>query len=138
MGVRLKNLIGAGVMAASTLFAVATQAQESPTVFRPRESPPDAMDRAFNTSVSAFRGPKFTVQTLIGTGSFPENAIARDGEHIHLLYRDLLSQQVSNDPLIRTTDLPNPYNTSILTLPSANVSNRVVGGELVFEGASGR
>ncbi|WP_446866955.1 MULTISPECIES: hypothetical protein [unclassified Phormidesmis] len=125
-------------MAASTLFAIAAQAQDRPAVFRPREAVPDAVDRAFDVNVSDYRGPKFSVQTLIGTGAFPENAIARNGEHIHRLYRDLLTQQVSNDPIIRTTDLPNPYNTSILTLPTANVSNRVVGGELVFEGATGR
>ncbi len=138
MGVRLNSLIGSGVLAASTLFAVAAQAQERPSVFRPREAVPDAVDRAFDTNVSDYRGPKFTVQSLIGTGSFPENAIARDGDHLHRLYRDLLTQQVSNDPIIRTADLPNPYNTSILTLPTANVSNRVVGGELVFEGTTGR
>jgi hypothetical protein len=138
MGVRLKSLIGVGVIAASTLFAVAAQAQGRPAAFRPREAVPDAMDRAFDSAVSDFRGPKLTVQTMIGTGSFPENAVARDGEHIHRLYRDLLNQQVSNDPIIRTADLPNPYNTSILTLPTANVSNRVVGGELVFEGMPGR
>jgi hypothetical protein len=138
MGVRIKNLLGAGVMTASTLFAIAAQAQERPTVFRPREAVPDAVDRAFDVSVSDYRGPKFAVQTLIGTGSFPENAIARSGDHIHRVYRDLLTQQAANDPIIRTVDLPNPFNTSILTLPTATVSNRVVGGELVFEGATGR
>ena len=32
------------------------------------------------------------------------------------LYVDLMRQQTTSDPTIRTQDLPNPYNTSIMEL----------------------
>jgi len=51
---------------------------------------------------------------LLGTNGFPENEIQRDAKRANILYRTGLEQQVSSDPVIRTRDLPNPYETSIL------------------------
>ncbi|NJK53370.1 MAG: hypothetical protein HC936_12160 [Leptolyngbyaceae cyanobacterium SU_3_3] len=133
MGVRLKSLIGLGVLAAVTMVTQAAQAQERPATFKPRETIPAAIDRAFDAPMSEYRNPQHSLESLIGVIGYPENSIARDAEHIHRIYLDVFEQQASSDPLLRTTDLPNPYNTSVLTLPTANLGSRVVGSELVFE-----
>ena len=61
-------------------------------------------------------------------------------EAVDILYRDLLDQQGSgaNGPIIRTPDLPNPYNGSLLQLPALNRSSSVVGGEVVVESSPSR
>lgn len=132
MGVRLKSVLSLMALAAASTVSTAATAQERPATFRPREAIPDAVNRAFYGSGESFQDLRRPIEALVGIPKFPENAIARDGDRIDRIYRDLLNQQVASDPIIRTVDLPNPYNTSILTLPSANVSNRVVGSELVF------
>ena len=134
MGVRIKSLIFTiGLSTASSLIALSATAQDA-TVFRPRETVPNAVDRAFYGPLGEFsdRNPLRSTQTIIGTPfGFPENQISRDGERVHRLYVDLLNQQVSSDPLIRTPDLANPFNLSVLTLPSA--SNPVRGSEFAIE-----
>jgi len=40
---------------------------------------------------------------------------------VDIVYQNTLEQQVSSDPIIRTQDLPNPYETSILLSPRFNV-----------------
>jgi len=50
-------------------------------------------------------------------GPFPENEISNDGKAVNRLYEDALVQQASNDPLIRTPDAENPYQSSLLTGP---------------------
>ncbi|MBW4441934.1 MAG: hypothetical protein KME10_11990 [Plectolyngbya sp. WJT66-NPBG17] len=117
------------------MIALSANAQDSASpVFRPRETVPNTVDRAFYGPLGEFsdRNPLRTTQTILGTPfGFPENQISRDGERIHRLYVDLLNQQVSSDPLIRTADLPNPFNLSVQTLP--NSSNRVTGSEFAIE-----
>ncbi|MBW4539159.1 MAG: hypothetical protein KME43_08420 [Myxacorys chilensis ATA2-1-KO14] len=135
MGMRIKSLIGSLVLStASTFIAIAATAQEQRApVFNPREVIPDAVDKAFYGSEDTFPNRNFAraAESLIGVTGYPENLIARDGERVHRLYRDLLTQQTSSDPLIRTADLPNPYNTSVLLQP--NASNRVIGSEFIIE-----
>lgn len=136
MGVRIKSLIHAiGLSAVSSLIATSAIAQEAGSpVFRPRETVPNAVDRAFYGALGEFsdRNPLRSTQTILGTPfGFPENQISRDGERIHRLYVDLLNQQVSSDPIIRTADLPNPFNLSVLTLPTS--SNQVTGSEFAIE-----
>ncbi|MEH2142981.1 hypothetical protein [Nostoc sp.] len=66
-------------------------------------------------------------------GSFPENEIAHDAELVNTLYHDVLTQQVGNDPYIRTLDLPNPYDTSLMMSPRLNSNKLKVGTEFRFE-----
>jgi hypothetical protein len=66
-------------------------------------------------------------------GSFPENEIARDAQLLNTLYHDVLTQQVGNDPYIRTPDLPNPYDTSLMMSPRFNSNKLKVGTEFRFE-----
>ncbi len=133
MGVRLKSVLSLVALVAATTVSTAVTAQERPATFKPREAVPDVVNQAFYGSGEGFQDIRRPIEALVGVPKFPENAIARDSDRIYRVYRDLLSQQVSSDPIIRTVDLPNPYSTSILTLPSANVSNRITGTELVFE-----
>lgn len=53
-----------------------------------------------------------------GINGYPETLMTNDAKLVHQLYREGLLQQTMSDPIIRTPDLINPYNTSILTQPS--------------------
>lgn len=59
-----------------------------------------------------------------GRAGFPDLEIERDAQRINRVYQAALEQQNSSDPVLRTPDLPNPYDTSILRLPT---SRRFVG-----------
>lgn len=136
MGVRIKSLISAiALSASSSLIAIAANAQDaSAPVFRPRETIPNATNRAFFGSLGEFsdRNPLRATQTILGTPfGYPENQISRDGERVHRLYVDLLNQQVSSDPLMRTADLPNPFNLSVQTLPTSG--SRITGSEFAID-----
>ena len=65
-------------------------------------------------------------------GYYPENAIEQDTRNVSAIYEDVMAQQATNDPYLRVADLPNPYNSSLMTLPSLQ-TGRVVGTELVYE-----
>ncbi len=104
------------------------------------ESTNDAFDRAFFQHDRNFyenRSNKRQLDSLLGSGSglqnsFPENEIARDAELVNTLYHDVLTQQVGNDPILRTPDLPNPYGTSLLMSPRMNANKLKVGTEFRF------
>ncbi len=71
---------------------------------------------------------------LPGRAGFPDLEIERDAKLINVLYNDLLEQQVSSDPVIRTPDLANPFGTSLLQQnQSGRFSSRVEGSEFVLE-----
>ncbi len=134
MGVRINYWVASVAIATlSTITAFQANAQERPAPFQPRQSVPKAVDEAFLGDNDSFPYKNLSrpIEVLIGTPGFPENLIAKDGERIHRVYQDLLTQQVSSDPLIRTADLPNPYNSSILTMPTS--SNRVMGSEFAIQ-----
>ncbi len=105
------------------------------------ETTNDAFERAFFRHDRNFyenSTPKRQLDSLVGSGSlvsnsFPENEITRDGGLVNTLYRDVFQQQVSNDPYLRTPDLPSPYDTSLLMSPRYNVNNLRVGTEFRFE-----
>lgn len=87
------------------------------------ENDPDFFrNRSLGRQLNWIFGPDFT-----------ENEIAQDARLVDILYHDVLEQQVSSDPIIRTPDLPNPYETTILESPRVNVNNQVQGNELIFE-----
>lgn len=140
MGVRLQNWLGllAAISSLSVGGAIITQATPSSAQTTVQE----AFERTFYDNDKPFfqnRGIGRQIDFLFGQGtlyknSFLENEINRDGREIHNLYVDVLNQQVSSDPVIRTPDLPNPYNSSIFSLPPAPAfNNRIPGSELIFE-----
>ena len=63
---------------------------------------------------------------ILGIGSpknsFVDNEINADTRAVTILYKDELLKQGSSDRVIRTRDLPNPYDTSILQSPPAEVN----------------
>lgn len=71
-----------------------------------------------NTSLHGYFGDYLGIGSPSGFNAFPENETHRDASRIHGLYRNLMEQQSSNDPVIRTPDLPNPFSSSVLSLPS--------------------
>ncbi len=129
MQIRLKSLISALMLAtAASVVALGTPAEARPTSRLTRESNtiPDVFVQEFFTDTGDYYyNREFFRQAswILGVGpswrnTFPENEIARDGRRVRNLYYEVLNQQVSSDPVIRTRDLPSPYNTSVMSMPS--------------------
>ena len=96
------------------------------------ESIPRTFERAFFQNSGDFylnRTLPRQVQFVFGLG-FPENEIQDDGNLINGLYRELSDRQNSRDPILRSPDARNPYDTSIRLLPSTSGSR---GGEFILE-----
>jgi hypothetical protein len=126
----------------ATTFGVSTvaSAQNAPN----SQSPNAVIERAFFKDDPNFYGNNSfsrNIDWMLGPGtlfrnSFPENEIARDAELVNIVYRDLLAQQSTNDPILRTPDLPNPYGSSLLTSPQMNRLR--AGTEFRFESVQSR
>jgi hypothetical protein len=105
------------------------------------ETASEVAERAFfKNDPNFYRNNSFKreLDWILGSGSifrnsFPENEIARDAELVNTVYRDLMTQQSTNDPYIRTPDLPNPYNTSLMMSPGMNTNKLRSGTEFRFE-----
>ena len=144
MRIKLKPLGGLLVLlAAGIAFPSVASAQiQTPNY----ETTNDVFERAyFNHDRNFYENGslKRQLDSFLGIGSsfggsFPENEIAHDAELLNTLYRDVLTQQVSNDPYIRTPDLPNPYDTSLMMSPRLNSNKLKVGTEFRFETLSPR
>ncbi|MBW4453719.1 MAG: hypothetical protein KME55_13940 [Nostoc indistinguendum CM1-VF10] len=139
MGIKFKTFGGLLVLLAAGIAfpSVASAQTETPKT----ETTNDAFERAYfrhdrnfyeNSSLKRQLDSFFGSGSGFG-GSFPENEIARDAQLINTLYRDVLTQQVGNDPYIRTPDLPNPYDTSLMMSPRFNSNKLKVGTEFRFE-----
>ncbi|MEH2295969.1 hypothetical protein [Nostoc sp.] len=139
MRIKLKTLGGLLVLLAAgiTFPSVASAQTETPNY----ETTNDVFERAFFSHDRNFYengSLKRQLDSILGGGSsfggsFPENEIAHDAELVNTLYHDVLTQQVSNDPYIRTPDLPNPYDTSLIMSPRLNSNKLKVGTEFRFE-----
>ncbi|MBG1266325.1 hypothetical protein [Nostoc sp. WHI] len=139
MRIKLKTFSGLLVLlAASIAFpSVASAQTETPNY----ETTNDVFERAFFRHDRNFYengSLKRQLDSFLGSGSsfggsFPENEIARDAELVNTLYHDVLTQQVGNEPYIRTPDLPNPYDTSLMMSPRVNSNTLKVGTEFRFE-----
>ncbi|MBE9037339.1 hypothetical protein [aff. Roholtiella sp. LEGE 12411] len=139
MGIKLKTLGGLLVLAVGIAFPSVASAQKVTPSY---ETTNDVFERAFFRHDRNFYengGFKRQLDSFLGSSgsglrnSFPENEIARDAELVNTLYHDVLTQQVGNDPYIRTPDLPNPYDTSLLMSPRLNTNKLKVGTEFRFE-----
>lgn len=135
MGLRFSSLSSVLVLVAAAIgFPSAAIAQSTlSTQSSGNETLSETFNRAFFKNDPEFfrnRSPKRQIDLILGPGSlirnsFPENEILRDAKLVDILYQDALEQQVSSDPIIRTPDLPNPYETSILQSPRFNVNSRL-------------
>lgn len=138
MGLNFKTFGGFLVLFSTVSFSTSAIAQTETFGY---ETPNEVMERAFlknDPNFYANQTVKRQIDLILGQGSlfrssFPEHEIARDAELVNTLYRDMLNQQVSRDPYIRTPDLPNPYNTSLVASPRLNTNKLKVGTEYRFE-----
>ncbi|MFQ4146287.1 hypothetical protein [Chlorogloeopsis sp. ULAP02] len=145
MALKLKGLGGLLVMFTSAIAAPSVVAETQAPNYE-YEIPTEVIERAFfENSPNFYNGNniKSQIDLILGPGSlfrnsFPENKIARDAELINIVYQDTLYQQVSSDPYLRTPDLPNPYNTSLLMSPSLNANQLKLGTEYRFEETQSR
>lgn len=138
MPLNLKLISGLLVLAAtigtSSIAAAETEASNYQT-------PNEVFEKAFYENYPNFynNGGLFReIDWIFGTGSlfknsFPENEIERDAELLNVLYQDMLEQQTTSDPYIRTPDLPSPYNTSLLASPRLRANQLQVGTEFRFD-----
>jgi hypothetical protein len=148
MQVSLKKLFSVLFIAvASSTWASAATAQTSQSNtarFAPIRVPriSETFNRAFFNESEDFytnRSIGRQIDVLIGTGlpgraAYPELEIERDAQLINILYNDVLEQQVASDPILRTLDLPNPYNTSLRVFPAyRSFGNRAEGSEFFLE-----
>lgn len=118
------------VTALSTVSTSAIMAQEVPLAApAPRgQTIPDRFEQAFFSNDRDFYQNRSTVRQfnyMFGPGiiirnAFPDNEIARDGRAVNEVYREVLSRQLASGPLIRTADLPSPFNQSVRSLPPAD------------------
>ncbi len=138
MGIKFQALGGLLVLLAASISIPAFADDKRTTNY---ETANEVFDRAFFKNDRNFYGNNTVrrqIDWLVGPGSlfrnsFPESEIARDAELVNLVYRDVLNQQVGNDPYIRTPDLPNPYNTSLMMSPRLNSNKLKTGTEFRFE-----
>ncbi|MBP0000607.1 MAG: hypothetical protein J7641_16680 [Cyanobacteria bacterium SID2] len=95
---------------------------------------PEAFERAyFEHNPNFFDNRNLGRQIESMFFSYPENEITRDGELIYVLYRDVLEQQNTYDPYLRTPDLLNPFNSSLDTLYRTGGNPPVRGSEFIID-----
>lgn len=134
MGLKFKSLIGVLVIVSTASGFHSGAMAQSSLVTRLRggnETLSETFNRAFFENDPEFfrnRSLKRQVDLILGVGSlrrnsFLESEILRDTKLVDIVYQDALEQQGSSDPIIRTSDLPNPYGTSILLSPRVDVNN---------------
>ena len=139
MNLKTKSLCG--LIVALTTSIVLSSSVAGQTQTGSYETPNDVIERAFFKNDPNFyqnNSLKRHVDFLLGPGSlfrnsFPESEIARDAELVNKVYQDVMQQQVGNDPYIRTPDLPNPYDSSLLLSPKFRRSELETGTEFRFE-----
>jgi len=139
MGMKIKALSGLLVLlATSSAFSTVAKAEtEAPN----HETTSNSFERAYFRHDPNFYDNgslKRQIDSLIGPGgefgtTFPDNEIAKDAELVNTLYHDVLAQQATNDPYLRTPDLPNPYDSSVLMSPRYNGNKLKIGTEYRFE-----
>lgn len=125
------------IMVAATGFHAAAIAQPtSSTQPKADETLAETFEQTFFANDPTFfrnRSLGRQLNWMFGFNGFTENEINRDAAQVHDLFRSSLKQQTASDPAIRTRDLPNPYETSILSSPEINVNQRAQDNEMIFE-----
>jgi hypothetical protein len=139
MGLKF-TVLGSAIVAAIAFSPLVAQAQDRQVpVFRPEETPDEAMEREYFDHLDSIvnsqeLAPARTFGTIFGVPGFPENLIIKDTKSVDRLYRYLLEQQANRDPLLRSADLGTPFNVSVQTLPASS-RGRISSGEVIFDRA---
>ena len=138
MGLNLRFMGGFCILMAASIGLPSVALAETETYNY--QTPNEIFERAFfKNNPNFYRNNSLgrDLDWILGPGisknSFPENEMARDGKLVNIVYRDIMQQQVGNDPYIRTRDLPNPYNSSVIMSPRMNTEQLKVGTEFRFE-----
>jgi len=142
MQMRLTRLLSALVLAAASSLGASAAIAQTATEdldFKPvrLETIPEAFNRTFFDQSGTFyynRSIWRQANYILGITGFPDVELENDADSLNKLYNEVLEQQVSSDPIIRTPDLPNPFNSSIRSTsqPRRGI-NRVEGVEFIFE-----
>ena len=124
MAMNWKNFSGTFILCAIATLSSADIAQAGHPRDPARTYQPFAEE--FNRSSQKGSGNYFRKRGLLrqigdyfGVPRFPDQAIVDDMERVNQTYVDEQRRQFSSTPVIRTPDLVNPYNTSIMTTPAA-------------------
>jgi hypothetical protein len=127
MGVRLNIVLGTmTLMASSAVMMNAAVAQDERPLQRTETTtsqeqltiPQQFEDALYQRGGNFYQNRRPPRSFTWFLGPFPENDIAADGDDVHDLYVEVMTQQVFSDPIIRTADLANPFDTSLLLLPT--------------------
>ena len=130
MSIKCKSLTGVLAILTTVCIGSTASAQTSPLdQFSQYQTLSDRFEQVFYTNDKEFTRNRSFVRQLdfiLGIGSprtsFVDNEINADTRAVTILYKDELLKQGSSDRVIRTRDLPNPYDTSILQSPPAEVN----------------
>lgn len=85
-----------------------------------QETLAERMEEVFYTNDQPYyvnRGIPRQISSFIGA-SFIENEINEDARLIHEFATQMWEEQTSSTPVVRTPDLPNPYQSSLLLEPT--------------------
>ncbi|WP_009632778.1 hypothetical protein [Synechocystis sp. PCC 7509] len=129
MGIRFNGLIGALALFTTVCIGSTATAQTTPiNQYSQPKTLADQFEEVFFTNDKEYvenRSFLRQLDFLLGFGSFntsfTDKEITADTEAITIFYKEALLQQGSSDRVVRTRDLPNPYNTSILRSSRPNV-----------------
>ncbi len=130
---RIFKSLGSVLAIATTIILASggtakAQETEEPTRYQPFA---EEFNRAFRRgSGDYFRNRQLVEQVgdFLGIPSFPDQAISQDNKNINRLYRELMDEQFNSTPIIRTPDLPSPYDSSIMTTPAPGTDRPGFGG----------
>jgi hypothetical protein len=145
MRMQFTNLMGALVLAGTaSMFAscaIAQEAELTPVVV-PASANTPSIPEAFDRAATRSSGNVYTnvtfrrqLELILGFGtsslnSFADNEALRDARRVEILYKEVLEQQSASDPVLRTPDLANPFNTTLRSLRS---NNGISGSEFIVE-----
>ncbi len=119
MQIHWKNCLAAlWVLGATTMLMPTEAIAQSNSGNRNVRSIPDA----FESSFYGFRGRYGFRTSIFGElvqrfFLYPDNSIVGDSNRVADTYREVMDIQTMSDPFIRTPDLDNPFNRSLLTDP---------------------
>lgn len=106
------------ITAISSLFASQVKAEEPASVAETFEN------TYFDNTGNNYQNSSFIGQlnTILGFKGFPESQISADGKAIDTLYNNVLENQSQVGSPLRTRDLNNPYNTSLIEIENSGYS----------------
>jgi len=123
VGIACKCAIaGVTVLTLATAFstaAIAVDPEQYPLFQGVRfgEIPYRFEERFFSNSPDFATNRTLTGQLKRIFGPYPENSFFRDSRAVNEIYSETQYRQMNSGPIIRTADLPNPFQFSLRTLP---------------------